>query len=255
MRVVLADIDRPLLDQAVSELTTESLDVAGVPTDVADFVAVQRLAGKVYDKYGATHLLHLNAGVATPGSFFDDVTEDWDQVIGVNLKGVIWGIKAFVPRMLAGDEEGFVLATSSGSGAEGTSYAIPGYASTKMAIVSLMECLYGQLAEQSSKLQTGVLLPPLTATNIAGDVAQMHSVEARLRASGIPATVVQPHQVALMALDGVKRGRFFIRPIQSDSAQFFDGALADDFFEWNERMIRGRAMAAINGTAPNGYLW
>ena len=179
----------------------------------------------------------------------------WHPQVAVNLKGVIWGIKAFVPRMLDAGEEGFVLATSSGSGAEGTTFAIPGYAATKMAVVSIMECLYGQLRTRDSRLQTGILFPPLTETNIAGDISVMTSVEAHLRASGVPATMVRPDQVAAMAVEGIQRGDFFIRPRRDDSLRYLGDALTGEFFDWNEGMIRGRAEAAIEGLPPDGYLW
>ncbi len=113
-------------------------------TDVSEFVAVRNLADSVFVKYRSVHVLRPNAGSAGGGSLFNDVTENWERVIGVNLKGVVWGIKAFVPRMVEIGVNGYVVATSSGAGAEGTSYLNASYGSTK----------------------NGVLFPPLAATNL-----------------------------------------------------------------------------------------
>jgi NAD(P)-dependent dehydrogenase (short-subunit alcohol dehydrogenase family) len=130
MKVVLAARSGTALDEVVVECRAESLDVMGVETDVADFQSVSRLAAAAYNAHGAVHVLHLNAGIGGGGSLFDNITDDWNRVIGVNLLGVIWGIKAFVPRMIEGDQDGCVLATSSAGGAEGISYNSASYAAS-----------------------------------------------------------------------------------------------------------------------------
>jgi NAD(P)-dependent dehydrogenase (short-subunit alcohol dehydrogenase family) len=112
MKVVLADVNHARLDEAVAADRDASLEVTGIHTDVADFDSMARLAAATYDLYGAVHVLYLNAGIGGGGSLFDSVTADWERVIGVNLKGVIWGIKAFVPRMIEGGDDGYVLACS-----------------------------------------------------------------------------------------------------------------------------------------------
>lgn len=255
MRVVLADVNPERLDATVAEQQAAGLDVIGVVCDVADFASVQELADTAYDAFGAVHVLHLNAGIGGGGSLFDDVTENWERVLGINLKGVIWGIKAFVPRMLAAGEDGLVVATSSGAGADGTSYNTASYAATKMAVVSVMECLYGQLRDQGSRVRAGVAFPPLAATNLSGAPENMKHVEAMLQSQGIPMTLVQPEGVARMILDGIRRDRFFFRVDARVSKECFEGAISGDFLEWNERMIRGRAEAVLADGAPDPYLW
>jgi NAD(P)-dependent dehydrogenase (short-subunit alcohol dehydrogenase family) len=255
MHVVLADVNGERLDAKVAQLRDAGLDVIGVVTDVADFSSMQALAEAAYDAFGAVHVLHLNAGIGGGGSLLDDVTADWERVLGVNLKGVVWGIKAFVPRMIDGGDDGYVIGTSSGAGAEGTSYKTPSYAATKMAVVSIMECLHGQLRDLQSRIRAGVLFPPLTATNLAGSPEFMKNVEAMLQSEGVPTTLVQPENVAKVVLDGIRRDRFFFRVGERESKECFDGAISADFFEWNERMIRGRADAVLADGVPDAYLW
>jgi NAD(P)-dependent dehydrogenase (short-subunit alcohol dehydrogenase family) len=217
---------------------------------------MEQLASAAYAEYGAVHVLHLNAGIGGGGSFFDDVTDDWDRVIGINLKGVIWGIKAFVHRMVDSDVDGYVIATSSGAGTEGTTYRTPSYAATKIAVLSIMESLYGQLRDQQSRIKAGVLFPPLTATNLSGNPATMKQVEGLLRSRGVPATLIEPEQVAQVVLDGIKRDRFFFRAGPQESERFFDGKLSEGgFFEWNERVIRARVEEYLSNGAPDSYLW
>ncbi len=161
MNVVLVDVNESRLAEAAELCREESLDVSTFVADVSDYSAVKSVADTIFARHGTVHFLHLNAGIGGGGSLFDDVTENWERVIGVNLKGVVWGIKAFVPRMVDAGESGYVIATSSGAGAEGTSYQNPSYASTKNAVVSIMECLYGQLRDKSSLVRAGILFPPV----------------------------------------------------------------------------------------------
>ena len=118
-----------------------------------------------------------------------------------------------------------------------------------------MECLYGQLRDRGSSLRAGVVFPPLTATNLAGSPEMMHTVEAKLRAQGVPATLVQPEAVALMILDGIERDRFFVRAGAAESEAIFGGAISDDYLTWNERIVRGRADAQLTDGVPDSYLW
>jgi NAD(P)-dependent dehydrogenase (short-subunit alcohol dehydrogenase family) len=256
VRVVLADIDEGRLDEAVSDARAEGLEVTGVPTDVSSFESVKALADAAYDTYGAVHIAHFNAGIAAGASLFDDDTAQWEQAVGVNLLSVVWGIKAFVPRMIEGGQQGLVLATSSGAGAEGTSYNSNAYAVTKAGVVSVMECLYGQLRDQGSQVTAAIVFPPLTATHLAGEPENMKFIEAHLRSQGVPAALVEPDAVGAMVVDGIKRGRFFIRPGADQSKAFFDGLITDDYLAWNERIIRGRGEAQVAADGrPDGYLW
>jgi NAD(P)-dependent dehydrogenase (short-subunit alcohol dehydrogenase family) len=255
MRLVIADVDQGRLAGAERELRVTGHEVLAIPTDVSSPADVRALADCAYDRFGVVHLVHLNVGIASGAGLFDDDTAGWEKAVGVNLLSVVWGIKAFVARMIAGGEDGLVMATSSGAGAEGTSYGSGAYAATKMAVVSLMESLYGQLRDRDAKVRAAILFPPLTATNLAGNPDIMKLVEAHLQSNGVPTKLVSPEAVAAMAVDGIKRGRFFIRAGERENDEFFDGALSDDYFAWLERVTRGRAEAQLSDGKPDAYLW
>lgn len=256
MKVVLADVSEERLAEGVAAIVADGGEAIAVKTDVSDFESVKALAAKAYDTYGAVHVVHLNAGIATSSSLFDDEIDSWKRITSINYLGVIWGIKAFVNRMIEGGDEGVILATSSGAGAEGTSYYTPAYSSGKMAVVSIMECLYGQLRDRKARIRAGLVFPPLTATRLAGDnPAVLQGTEAHLRAGGVPATLVQPDGVAEMVLDGIRGDRFFISANPRVSKELFDGAMSEEFFAWNADKIGGRAKAQLADGKPDGYLW
>lgn len=254
-RVVASDVNEEALAAAVGAAKDEGLDLVGLPADVSSFASMTDLAATVDDQVGPVHVLHLNAGIAGMLSLLEgDDPGPWERIVGINLLGVVWGIKSFAPAMVAHGDEGFIVATSSGAGAEGTAYQQPGYAATKNAVVSLIESLYGQLRDAESKIRAGILLPPLTATNLAGDPSIMAHVETFLRNKGVPASVVQPDQVAELLVDGIERGRFFIRA-GNEQNDIFDGSITDEFLEWNEAVIRGRAEVELADAQPDRYLW
>ncbi len=101
MRVVMADIEKEPLTEAADALRDKGSDVLAVPTDVSDGAQVDALADAAHDAYGSVHLLCNNAGVGTGGPVTELTTVDWEWVLGVNLWGVIHGLRAFLPGMLA----------------------------------------------------------------------------------------------------------------------------------------------------------
>jgi NAD(P)-dependent dehydrogenase (short-subunit alcohol dehydrogenase family) len=233
MQVVLADVFADPLAAAVDDLRGEGHDVTGVVTDVSDYDAVAALADAAYDTYGAVHVLCNNAGVGAgaEGRIWDHTLNDWGWGLAVNLWGVIHGIKAFVPRMLAADEEGHVVNTSSGNGgiAPLTSTAI--YSTTKAAVTTVTEVLYGQLKAEGSRIGASVLFPgpKVLRTGLlessskrparwANDTPRrtpyttIESFEARMRAAGIEPEYTPVESVAEETLAGIREGRFWILP-------------------------------------------
>jgi len=100
MKVVLADVEAPALEATVKEFEADGIDVMGVATDVADYASVEHLRDAALDAYGAVHVLCNNAGVGAgaSGHMWDHELNDWRWALGVNVWGVIHGIKAFVRR-------------------------------------------------------------------------------------------------------------------------------------------------------------
>lgn len=165
MRVVLADIERPPLDQAVAELRAHSYDVLGVVTDVSRSQSVENLAWSASDTFGNVHLLFNNAGVlgGRPGPIWESTLNDWKWILGVNVWGVIHGIHSFLPRMLAHGDEGWVVNTASMAG------LVPGsspYGVSKHAVVAISEALYSQLKVREAKIGCSVLCPIFIKTQI-----------------------------------------------------------------------------------------
>ena len=161
MRVVLADVEEPVLAQTVEELAAEGIGVTGIATDVTDFDSVCSLRDQVYDAFGAVHVLCNNAGVGggAEGRMWEHQLNDWGWAMAVNVFGVIHGIKAFVGAMVEGGEPGHVVNTSSGNGGVSPMPSTPIYALTKSGVVTLTECLYAQLQAVGAPIGASVLFP------------------------------------------------------------------------------------------------
>jgi NAD(P)-dependent dehydrogenase (short-subunit alcohol dehydrogenase family) len=161
MRVVLADVEPGALARAVDGLAAKGLDVAGVVTDVASYDSVEALREKALALYGAVHVVCNNAGIGAgaEGPLWEHELNDWRWAMNVNVWGVIHGINAFVPAMLANGEEGHVVNTSSGNGGISPLPGTPQYAVTKAAVLTLTECLYAQLLEAGGRIKASVLFP------------------------------------------------------------------------------------------------
>jgi NAD(P)-dependent dehydrogenase (short-subunit alcohol dehydrogenase family) len=147
MKIVAADIQEDALAATVAELTAAGHEVAGFRTDVADAGSVRQLAEAAADRFGAVHLLCNNAGVEgyLDGPIWAATDKDWEWTVGVNFWSVVHGIRAFVPRMLAGGEPGHVVNTCSMTAvvSAGNMYAI-----TKHAVLALTEVLAADLARR-----------------------------------------------------------------------------------------------------------
>lgn len=165
MKVVLADVEPGALADVEASLHADGGTARAVQTDVTQASDVEALARKALEAFGAVHLLCNNAGVATNGTIWESSLTDWEWVIGVNLWGVIHGVRTFVPIMLAQDTECHVVNTASLSGLlsfpRGGAYAV-----SKHGVVTLSETLHHELAERGGKVKVSVLCPGLVQTRI-----------------------------------------------------------------------------------------
>jgi NAD(P)-dependent dehydrogenase (short-subunit alcohol dehydrogenase family) len=165
MRLVLADVDPAALDRAVARHHADGTEVLGVPTDVSDAGAVEALAAAARERFGTAHVICNNAGVSghiRPS--WDQPEREWQWVLGVNLLGVVNGIRSFVPTLIAQDE-GHVVNTASLAGLLAVPYASP-YTATKHAVVALSTSLFHELAFSGSKVGVSVLCPGFLHTEI-----------------------------------------------------------------------------------------
>lgn len=160
MKVVLSDLRQDALDAVVADLGVDGADVHGVVADVSSLESVEALRDATLDRFGAVHVVCNNAGVASGshGRIWEHETNDWRFAFSVHVYGVINGITAFVPTLIAQDE-GHVVNTASHNGGFSPIAASPTYATSKAAVTTISECLWGQLHEVGSKVGVSVLFP------------------------------------------------------------------------------------------------
>ena len=140
MDVAVADVDVAGAEKVAADVRAAGRRALAVPTDVSKLASVEALAARTYDELGGCHVLCNNAGVLLLGGLESRSIKDWEWVLGVNLWGVIHGVQAFVPRMLAQPGEKHIVNTGSTAGIMPT----PGvgvYATSKYAVVGLSEHL------------------------------------------------------------------------------------------------------------------
>ena len=162
-RLVLADIEQGPLEAAARELRDGGAEVLPVVTDVSSYPSVQALAAAAFERFEGVHLLCNNAGVSVPGAIQDARHEDWQWIIGVNLWGVVHGVEAFLPRMIAQGQEGHIVNTASMAG-HLASQGLGLYNTTKFAVVGLSETLRKDVRQH--RIGVSVLCPLGVKTRI-----------------------------------------------------------------------------------------
>jgi NAD(P)-dependent dehydrogenase (short-subunit alcohol dehydrogenase family) len=248
MKVVIADIEEPSLKEAEQALKSRGAEVLAVLTDVSKLADIEALAQKTLDVFGGVHLLFNNAGVQAGASMRQPVWEntlgDWEWVIGVNLWGVIYGTKVFVPIMLSQNAEGHIVNTSSMAGLIAEPQLII-YSVTKAGVIKLSEGLYFQLQQRKSPIGVSVLCPAFVTSKLGkaernrprdmmnpGEVSQppeQPSLKKQLRKANF--NVLSPEQSAEIVFKAVREGTFYI---------FTDPLVARLFKERADNILQGR---------------
>src|SRR3990167_5802356 len=163
MRVVIADLDGPGMAETAAQAGAAGARALAVPTDVSRLAEVQALADRAWRDFGAVHVLCNNAGVGVSGGLEAATHRDWEWVVGVNLWGVIHGLEAFVPRMIAQQQGGHIVNTASMAGLI-ASQGLGVYNTTKYAVVGLSERLSKDLRPYG--IGVSVLCPMGVTTRI-----------------------------------------------------------------------------------------
>jgi NAD(P)-dependent dehydrogenase (short-subunit alcohol dehydrogenase family) len=195
MRVCLLDRAGDALTQAAERLGAA---VTAFPLDVADRASVEAVAAGIASEHGAVSVLMNNAGVGSGGDVFA-AAEAWEQVLGVNLMGVLHGVQSFVPAMVAGDAPGLVINTGSKQGITqppgNTAYNV-----SKAGVKALTEGLAHSLREQTAgRISAHLLIPGFTYTGMtAGQLA------------GKPPGAWTAEQVVDFMMRGIAAGDFYI---------------------------------------------
>ena len=235
-KVVIADVEQGALDGAVTECSALG-EVSAFQVDVRKPESLEALADFVYDKYGACHLLFNNAGVAAPSSnIWDTTPNDWAWIYSVNVMGVAHGIQAFVPRMIAGGEEGYVVNTSSGDGGISSLPYQSVYASSKAAVSAMTECLASQLISEGTDLRASLFYPSggvlvtglwnpernrpaeLTREKPGAPPPDIEAFKAAMEEAGVEMEFQDLDELAEFVLDGIRAENFVIMKDVGDAA-------------------------------------
>ncbi|MBX3591059.1 MAG: SDR family oxidoreductase [Burkholderiaceae bacterium] len=222
MKLSLADIQPEALAATVDELRGQGAQVIGETVDVSRGADVERLAQRTLDTYGAVHLLFNNAGVASGGLVWENSVKDWEWVLGVNLWGVIHGVRTFVPAMLAQGDECHVVNTASVAGL--LSPQLMGvYNVSKHGVVTLTETLYQDLRVTGARIGVSLLCPAFVPTGIAQShrnrpaglqdgAAPTASMIASQKASekAVSSGRISAAEVARMTFDAIRENRFYV---------------------------------------------
>ena len=221
-RVVLADIDRTALDQAVERLRDDGAEAHGVICDVTKLDAVENLADEAFRLLGEVNLVFNNAGIAYGAPIADVSHGDWRWVIDVDLWGPIHGVEAFLPRLIEQGGDRHIMFTSSFAGMVGNAGLGP-YCVAKFGVVALAESLSRELKGEG--IGVSVLCPMILDTPIMTNSERTRSDDYGARSSQTDETVlalaavitptdvsVQVEDVARLTADAVVANRLYILP-------------------------------------------
>ncbi|MDZ4130720.1 MAG: SDR family oxidoreductase, partial [Hydrogenophaga sp.] len=171
MNLVLVDVQQDALDRAAAEMTAAGAQVLARRVDVSNAAQMEALAAEVQQRFGAPHFVFNDAGVGSGGLIWENSVKDWEWVLGVNLWGVIHGVRLFTPMMLAAAKadptyQGHIVNTASMAGLL-TPPNMGIYNVSKHAVVSLTETLYQDLKLVSDQVSASVLCPYFVPTGIS----------------------------------------------------------------------------------------
>jgi NAD(P)-dependent dehydrogenase (short-subunit alcohol dehydrogenase family) len=249
MRIVLADVEESVLAQTAKEMTQAGATVLPVRTDVSKAAEVESLARRALERFGGVHVVFNNAGVYVAGATWEHPLSDWEWVLGVNLWGVVHGIRSFVPILLEQKDEGHMISTASMAGLTSNPF-MSIYNVTKHAVVTLSETLHQELSMLGSKVKVSVLCPGFIRTRIA-DAARNRPSDLRADPPNPTASAAAvafdqalragveggfaPTQVAERVYEAVRDERFYVLVAQPEIKQSFHRRLDDLRAEDNPR--------------------
>ena len=227
MRLVLADVQQDALKQTEASVTALGADVLSHVCDVRRGDEVESLAQAAVKRFGAIHVVFNNAGVGAGGLIWESTQQDWEWVLGVNLWGVIHGVRVFTPLMLASAKadpnfEGHIINTASMAGLL-TPPAMGIYNVSKHAVVALTETLYHDLSLIDAPIGASVLCPYFVPTGISHSDSvrpsdtqattqptRSQQVSQAMLEKAVSAGKISAAEVAQITFDAIKAGQFYI---------------------------------------------
>ncbi|WP_332777837.1 SDR family oxidoreductase [Polaromonas sp.] len=170
MNLVLVDVQQDALDQASAEIQATGVPVLSFKLDVSNAAQMEAMGQAVFERFGAPHFVFNNAGVGSGGLIWENTVKDWEWVLGVNVMGVVHGVRIFTPMMLVAAAkdpawQGHIVNTASMAGLVNPPN-MGVYNVSKHAVVSLSETLYQDLALVTNQIGASVLCPFFVATGI-----------------------------------------------------------------------------------------
>ena len=217
MHLVMADLkDSPLEKEAArlrSAVSPMGADILTHTTDVAKWEQVQALAAATKAKFGGAHVVCNNAGVRSMGLIWETSIEDWNWVIGIDLFGVLHGIKAFAPDMIARGEPGHFVNTSSVAGLMVVGTGNAPYNVSKHGVVALSESLHHEMLQVGAPIGVSVLCPGVIPTNLRENSNRLKPQGA----AAVQSRAIAPHmkpmpasEVGQLVLEGILNNRFWL---------------------------------------------
>lgn len=242
MNLVLVDVQQDALDAAVLELESAGAQVQSFRIDVSNASQMEAMGQAVWERFGAPHLVFNNAGVGSGGLIWENSVRDWEWVLGVNVMGVVHGLRIFTPMMLAAANKdpawrGHIVNTASMAGLLNPPN-MGVYNVSKHAVVSLSETLYQDLSLVTDQIGASVLCPFFVATGIGqsernrpADLSKEKPTKSQLigqamTGKAVGSGKVTAASVAQLVFDAVARNQFYIyshpKAIHSVQSRFED---------------------------------
>jgi NAD(P)-dependent dehydrogenase (short-subunit alcohol dehydrogenase family) len=241
MNLVLVDVQQDALDAATAELTAAGATVLARKVDVSSAAQMEALAQAVQERFGAPHFVFNNAGVGSGGLVWENSVKDWEWVLGVNLWGVIHGVRLFTPMMLEAARQdpayqGHIVNTASMAGLL-TPPNMAIYNVSKHAVVSLTETLYQDLKLVSDQISASVLCPYFVPTGIS----QSH----RNRPAELADLAPTQSQLIGQAMSdkAVSSGKVTAAEV---AQKVFDAIAADQFYIFSHPKALGNVQARMD---------
>jgi len=249
MNLVLVDVQQDALDKAEAEMSAQGVQVLARKVDVANAQAMEQLAADVKARFGAPHFVFNNAGVGAGGLVWENSVADWEWVLGVNLWGVVHGVRLFTPMMLEAAKadpafQGHIVNTASMAGLL-TPPNMGIYNVSKHAVVSLTETLYQDLQLVSDQISASVLCPYFVSTGI--------SQSQRNRPSDLPPEKPTASQLIGQAQSdkAVSSGKVSAADV---AQKVFDAVASDQFYIYSHPHalgnVQSRMEAIVQGHNP-----
>jgi NAD(P)-dependent dehydrogenase (short-subunit alcohol dehydrogenase family) len=232
-RIVIGDVEKAALDDAIAGLRASGAEAEGVVTDVTDPAQMQALADAAVARFGGVHVFCNNAGVGAGGLSWEMPLCTWEWVIGVDLWGVIHGVRAFVPLLMQ-QSEAYIVNTASVAGLVAAPFMGP-YNVAKHGVIALSETLHHELAMTAPQVKVSVLCPGWVNTKIAESArnrpehlqdATAPDADGASLLQGFIDKGMPPDEVANKVRDAMREGRFWILTHDEDGDFWVDGVNA-----------------------------